>query len=242
MVLNKVAKAVFGFPECRGVQGITRPEGTPIAHTSLPFMISMQTAGQEQFMHYLRARAVDMLKQADDMAKMIKINQRMYELMSQMVVINHRITTRTHEMYDITKDLQDWIALFDDFFRPIRSYLYWEPHCFSIPVCWALRSILTQWTAPTELTDKIKVMLTYVDRLDELLPQMVAVLPQQIAIMQKMRNMMLTQHSTMVGIVGRDDGETNTATLMAQAYDDAKNDDSFTYLRKSSTMQTSSAR
>ena len=85
-------------------------------------------------------------------------------------------------------------------------------------------------------------MLTYVDRLDELLPQMVAVLPQQIAIMQKMRNMMLTQHSTMVGIVGRDDGETNTATLMAQAYDDAKNDDSFTYLRKSSTMQTSSAR
>ena len=227
MVLNKVAKAVFRVPGVSRVQGITRPEGTPIAHTSLPFMISMQTAGQEQFMHYLRARAVDMLKQADDMAKMIKINQRMYELMSQMVVINHRITTRTHEMYEITKDLRDWIALFDDFFRPIRSYLYWEPHCFSIPVCWALRSIFDAVDGTNELTDKIKVMLTYVDRLDELLPQMVAVLPQQIAIMQKMRNMMLTQHSTMVGIVGRDDGETNTATLMAQAYDDAKNDDSF---------------
>ena len=27
------------------------------------------------------------------------------------------------------------IANFDDFFRPIRNYFYWEPHCFDIPVC-----------------------------------------------------------------------------------------------------------
>ncbi len=32
-------------------------------------------------------------------------------------------------------ELRDNIADFDDFFRPIRNYFYWEPHCFNIPVC-----------------------------------------------------------------------------------------------------------
>ncbi len=32
-------------------------------------------------------------------------------------------------------DLRDHIADFDDFFRPLRNYFYWEPHCYDIPVC-----------------------------------------------------------------------------------------------------------
>ncbi len=32
------------------VQAITRPQGTPIEHTSIPFQISMQSAGQLQNM------------------------------------------------------------------------------------------------------------------------------------------------------------------------------------------------
>ena len=38
-------------------------------------------------------------------------------------------------------ELRDNIANFDDFFRPLRNYFYWEPHCFDIPVCWAIRSM-----------------------------------------------------------------------------------------------------
>ena len=37
LVLNKLAKAVFAVPGISSVQAITRPEGTPIAHTSIPF-------------------------------------------------------------------------------------------------------------------------------------------------------------------------------------------------------------
>lgn len=227
IVLNKIAKAIFKVPGVSRVQGITRPEGTPIAHTSLPFMISLQTAGQEQFTHFLRARSADMLKQADDMTTMIKVNTRMYELMTQMTAINHRMTLKVHDMYDITYDLRNWLALFDDFFRPIRNYLYWEPHCFNIPVCWALRSIFDALDGTDELTDKTGLLLKDIDRLDELLPQMNAIIPQQIAFLEKMRMMILKQHSTMVGILGKQDGDTNTATLMAQAFDAAKNDDSF---------------
>ncbi|MFN8042516.1 MAG: RND family transporter [Mycobacterium sp.] len=227
IVLNKVAKAIFKVPGVSRVQGITRPEGTPIAHTSLPFMISLQTAGQDQFIHYMRARSNDLLKQADDMAKTIATTQRMYELMMQMAAINHRITAKTHEVYDITRELRDWFSLFDDFFRPIRAYLYWEPHCFNIPVCWALRAVFDAIDGIDQLTEKVGEMLVYLDKLDVLLPQMAATLPRQIALTQNMRMMLLRNHSTMVGILGREDGGTNTATLMAQAFDASKNDDSF---------------
>ena len=46
LVLNKLAKAVFAVPGISDVQAITRPEGTPIEHTSIPFMLSMQNASQ----------------------------------------------------------------------------------------------------------------------------------------------------------------------------------------------------
>ena len=227
IVLNKIAKAVFKVPGVSRVQGITRPEGTPIAHTSIPFMISLQTAGQDQFIHYMRLRADDMLKQADDMAKMISISQRMYELMAEMAALNHDMTMKTHEMYDITSELRDWFAVFDDFLRPVRNYLYWEPHCYNIPVCYALRAIFDALDGIDLVNDKVAVLLKYMDELDTLLPQMVAILPKQIVFQKKMRMMILKQHSTMVGILGKEDGATNTATLMAQAFDASKNDDTF---------------
>ena len=42
----------------------------------------------------------------------------------------------------MASDLRDKIANFDDQFRPLRNYFYWEPHCFDIPVCAAIRSVL----------------------------------------------------------------------------------------------------
>jgi putative drug exporter of the RND superfamily len=44
-------------------------------------------------------------------------------------------------MVDVTDELRDHIADFDDFYRPIRSYFYWEKHCFDIPICYSFRSL-----------------------------------------------------------------------------------------------------
>ena len=74
LVLNKLAKAVFRVPGISRVQGITRPEGTPIEHTSIPFLLSLQSAGQVQTMQFQQERINDMLKQADDMATMINFD------------------------------------------------------------------------------------------------------------------------------------------------------------------------
>ena len=42
LVLNKLAKGVLAVPGISTVQAVTRPEGTPIEHTSIPYMLSMQ--------------------------------------------------------------------------------------------------------------------------------------------------------------------------------------------------------
>ena len=76
LVLNKLAKAVFRVRGISRVQGITRPEGTPIDHTSIPFLLSLQSASQIQTMEFQKDRMNDMLKQADDMATMIRVMQR----------------------------------------------------------------------------------------------------------------------------------------------------------------------
>ena len=89
LVLDKLAKAVLAVPGISKVQSVTRPEGTPIAHTTIPYLLSMQQAGQQQFMHFQKARMDDLLKQADLLTEALNIMQRMYGLMQQMVATTH---------------------------------------------------------------------------------------------------------------------------------------------------------
>ncbi|MCV7235111.1 MMPL/RND family transporter [Mycobacterium branderi] len=227
LVLNKLAKGVFRVPGISRVQGITRPEGTPIGHTSIPFLLSMQNATQLEIMQYVKARTGDMLKQADDMAKMIAIMQHLYGLMQQMNSITHSTITRTKEMKLITDELRDHVADFEDFWRPIRSYFYWEKHCYDIPICWSLRSIFDGIDGVDELTDKMGDLIKDLDQIDVLMPQLLQNFPTMIATMQSMRTMMLTMHSTMSGVFNEMDEMSDNAMALGQAYDAAKNDDSF---------------
>jgi RND superfamily putative drug exporter len=227
LVLNKLAKAVFAVPGISSVQAPTRPTGTPMEHTSIPFMLSMQSAAQVQNLPFMKNQMNDLLKQADQMADMINLMQRMYKLMQQLADTTHRMVGKTHEMSVILDELRDHIADFDDWFRPIRNYFYWEPHCFDIPICWSLRSIFESIDGVDEISDKFHDLLTDLDQLDALMPQLIAQFPQMIATMQSMRTMLLTMHSTMSGIFGQMDATTENSTAMGKAFDTAKNDDSF---------------
>jgi putative drug exporter of the RND superfamily len=227
LVLNKVAKAIFKVRGISRVQGITRPEGTPIDRTSIPFLLSLQAAGQAQTQEFFNYRIGDMLKQADDMTTMINVMQHMYELMQQMVDTTHRMVVTTHDLQATTEVLRDHIADFDDFWRPIRNYFYWEPHCFDIPICWSLRSIFDSIDGTDQVANKMQDLVKDMDQLDVIMPQLIAQFPGMIAVMQSMRTMMLTMHSTMSGMFAQMDESSQDATAMGQAFDAAKNDDSF---------------
>jgi RND superfamily putative drug exporter len=227
LVLNKIAKAVFRVKGISRVQAITRPEGTPIEHTSIPFLISMQNAGQMEMMKYQKDRTKDMLKQADEMSNTISIMQRMYGLMQQLANTTHRMLGETQELVATEDELRDHIADFDDFWRPIRNYFYWEKHCYDIPICWSLRSVFDVLDGVDVLSDKLHVLIKDYEQVDALMPQMISYFPPMIASMQSMQKMMLTMHSTMSGIYGEMDEMGQDATAMGRTFDAARNDDSF---------------
>ena len=226
--LNKLAKGIFRVPGIARVQGITRPEGNPIGHTSIPFLISMQNASQLQTMQYMKARVNDMLKQADLVAAQIAAMKRMYALQQQLTAVVHHSIGETKELAAIVDELRDGhLANFDDFWRPIRSYFYWEKHCYAIPICWSLRSIFELFDGVDEESEKMHDVVKDLDKMDVLLPQLLQQFPPMIATMEHMRTMMLTMHSTMSGTFSEIDETSQDATAMGQAFDAAKNDDSF---------------
>ena len=227
LVLNKLAKGVFRVRGISRVQGITRPEGTPIEHTSIPFLLSMQNAGQLQTVDFQKARMNDMLKQADAMAKMMNQMQRIYGLIQQLTNTTHRMIGDTRDLAAITEELRDHIADFEDFWRPIRSYFYWEKHCYDIPICWSLRSIFDSIDGVDEISDKLHDLVKDFAQLDAIMPQMLQSFPPMMATMQSMQTMMLTMHSTMSGIFAEMDDTSQDATALGKAFDAARNDDSF---------------
>jgi RND superfamily putative drug exporter len=227
IVLNKLAKAIFRIPGISRVQGITRPEGTPIGHTSIPFLLSMQNATQLQDMKYMKERMNDLLRQADDMARMIGIMQHMYGVTQQLTATTHHTIITTKEITDTTNEIRDHLADFEDFWRPIRSYFYWEKHCYDIPICWSLRAIFDGIDGVDAISDKMLDLVKDLDQLDALLPQMLQYFPPMIASLQSIRTMTLTMHSTMSGIFSAMEDASDNAMAMGQAFDAAKNDDSF---------------
>ena len=178
-------------------------------------------------MKFQEARTDDLLKQADGLTTIITVLQRQYEVSQQLVDINHHLNGTTHELEAITAELRDHIADFDDFFRPIRNYFYWEPHCYDIPICFALRSIFDAIDGTDQINDKFQDLVKDTDELDAITPQLVAQIPQYIASIQRIRTMLLTMHSMFSGTFAQMDESSKNATAMGQAFDAAKNDDSF---------------
>jgi len=227
LVIDRVAKGVFHIPGIGRVQTITRPLGTPIEHTSIPFLISMQGTTQTMNQDYMQARMNDMLTLADQMQTVISTMQKMMGLIQQMSATTHDMVVKIHGMTADVNDLRDHIADFDDFFRPLRNYFYWEPHCYDIPICWAIRSVFDTLDGIDTLSDDIENLLPDLDHLDVLIPQMLTLLPPMISTMQYMRTNMLTMRSTFKGLQDQMKEMQNNATAMGQAFDASKNDDSF---------------
>ncbi|MDV3126385.1 MMPL family transporter [Mycobacterium sp. 21AC1] len=227
LVVDRIAKRVFQVPGISRVQAITRPQGTTIEHTSIPFQISMQGTTQTMNMKYMQDRMKDMLSMADEMQKSIDTMESMLQLTREMADTTHSMVGKMHTMVVDVAELRDHIADFDDFFRPIRNYLYWEPHCFDIPMCWSIRSIFDTLDGIDTMTDDIQKLMPDMDRLDELMPRMVTIMPPMIETMKKMKTMMLTMQATMGGLQDQMEAMMENQTAMGQAFDASKNDDSF---------------
>ncbi|MCP9276510.1 MMPL/RND family transporter [Mycolicibacterium arenosum] len=227
LVIDKIAKAVFRVPGIARVQTITRPEGKPIEHTSIPFQISMQGTTQKMNQKYMQDRMADMLVQADEIQKTIATMEKMSSLTAEMAAVTRNMVVKFEDTANNTAELRDAIANFDDFFRPIRNYFYLEPKCYNIPVCWALRSVFDTLDGVNTLTDDIQDLLPQMKKLDALMPQLTALMPEMIKTMQTMRTMMLTMYATQKGMQDQMAKGQENSEAMGEAFDASMNDDSF---------------
>jgi putative drug exporter of the RND superfamily len=227
LVVDRIAKSIFHIQGIARVQTITRPLGTPIEHTSIPFQVSMQGTTQQMNQTYMQASMKDMLGMADQMQTMIDSMEKMISIVGDMSGTMHDMVERMHGMAADVGEMRDHIADFDDFFRPLRNYLYWEPHCFDIPICWSIRSVFDTLDGIDTMSDDIQNLMPDMDHMGALIPQMLTLLPPMVATMKSMKTTMLTMYSTMGGLQDQMAATQKNQTAMGQAFDASKNDDSF---------------
>ena len=209
------------------VQDITRPLGIPIEHSSIPFLNSMQSQTTMQNMAFLKDRMADMLKLADEQQVTINYLQRLYDITQQLSNATHDTALDIEEATAINGELRDHIADFDDFWRPIRNYLYWEKHCFDIPVCWSLRSIFDGLDGIDQLDEKLRDLTDDIKRTDSLTHETAELLPPMLASMNRTRGLTLTMHSTFQAMINQMEAMSDTGIAMGHSFDAARNDDFF---------------
>lgn len=149
LVLDRVAKNVLRTEGIAMVQSITRPLGIPIQHSSIPFQTAIQGQTQNLNLPFQRDQLANQLKMVDAMNVSISILEEQYQLSLQQTKLTQDSAAKSQEILDVTKKLRDSIANFDDQFRPLRNYFYWEPHCFDIPMCAAAGRSSIRSTAST---------------------------------------------------------------------------------------------
>ncbi|CAN5259073.1 MMPL family transporter [soil metagenome] len=227
LVINKIAKAIFAVPGIGSVQAITRPDGKPLAFSTIPAQMSMGNMNQKMNLRYNENMIDNMLVQADEMQKSIDTTDRMQEIMTQMSAVTHEMVTSTQNMAVDIAQLRNNIADFDDFIRPLRNYLYWEPHCFDIPMCWSFRSVFDTLDGIDTTTDDIQLLVPQLQKLDALMPQLLTLMPQMNQTMKNSKESMLKMYATQKGQLDRGAAMSENSEAMGKAFNDAKNDDSF---------------
>ncbi|OBF12427.1 hypothetical protein A5730_04055 [Mycobacterium sp. ACS4054] len=232
LVLDKIAKTIFHSPGIAQVKSITRPLGTSLKHTSIPFIISMQSVGNAENMGFMKDRLDDMVVQQQAMDVSIATMKHMYELMGQIVDNTVDMDHLTHDMSATTDTIRDHLADLSDFLRPIGSYFYWERHCFDIPVCWAIRSVFDTFDNVDQLSQKLEFLAKDLDVLTKLLPEMRAQMLPMISTMTIMRDMLVVWHGTLVSLYKEQEMNSKDPGAMGRVFDAANVDDSF-YLPQS---------
>jgi putative drug exporter of the RND superfamily len=227
LVIERIARAIAHTQGVGRVQAITRPRGVPIEHTSIPFLISAQGTTQQMNQDYMDKVMANMLTQANDMQTSIDTLEKMQSITVQMAATTHSMVTKMTTTTVDLQELRDHIADFDDFWRPLRNYFYWEPHCFDIPICWSIRSIFDTLDGVDTMTDDIQNLMPDLQRLDTLMPQLVAVMPSQIDTMKSMQQITLTMYQSQKSQQDQMKAMQENQNAMGQAFDSSKNDDSF---------------
>jgi RND superfamily putative drug exporter len=227
LVLDRVAKNEMRTLGIAMVQDITRPLGIPIQHSSIPFQNSIQSQTTMQNMSFLKERIADILRMSDDLQVQIDTTQRQYEVSRDLSNAADDSANTTAVTSQITDSLRDHIADFDDTFRPVRTYFYWEKHCFDIPLCFGLRSLFDTLDGFDQLAEQFHFLTADIKHTAQATHDLNALFPTLITTLKTTRGITLTLYQTFKAMIDQMEAMSNTAIVMGQSFDQSKNDDFF---------------
>ncbi len=171
--LDRVAKALIRLPGVAMVQNMTRPMGRPLEHATLPFLFTTQGSGNGQQLPFNREQNANTDQQAEIQAHSVTVLRKEIVFFQQLSDQLHNTVLTVEDLQRVTDDLNMEISNLDDFFRPIKSYFYWEKHCYDIPICWTFRSVFDAIDNIDKLAADINDAKLSLEAIDKIVPQII---------------------------------------------------------------------
>ncbi|WP_078277798.1 RND family transporter [Mycobacteroides franklinii] len=227
IALDKVAREVFHTPGVAMIQSVTRPLGTPLEHSSFTYTMGTMGTKINEMLPFLTDLTDRFTQMADITDRMAALMRQQQELTGQQAGSAHISLKGAQELKDATVSMRDTLGNFDDQFRPLRNYFYWEPHCADIPMCWAMRSLFDMTDQVDAMTDAADDSLKAAVIQDAVTPQLVEVIGKSAAELDKMRKVVLTEQSTMRPMLTQMNELGRQMMDLGYAFDSSKNDEFF---------------
>jgi putative drug exporter of the RND superfamily len=171
--LDRVAKNLIRLPGVAMVQSITRPMGRALERAKIPYLFTTQGSGNGQQLPFNVQQNTNTAEQAQIQTHSVAVLRKEIDFFQNMSDELHKTVLTVQDLTRVTEEMNSEISNLDDFFRPIKSYFYWEKHCFDVPLCWALRSVFDTLDNIDKLAADVKDAQNSLEVIDRILPQII---------------------------------------------------------------------
>jgi RND superfamily putative drug exporter len=226
LVIDKIAKALKNVHGIAQVQTITRPDGDPIKHSTIAYSVGQSGSAQIMNNDYTQTNLDNLLRQSNDLQASIDSMTEMMSIQTDLAAVAQRMADKMKNTSQDIGDVRDHLADFDDFFRPMRNYFYWDR---TAPTSRSAGrwSIFESMDGISTMSDDFEDLVPDMQRMAQLMPKLVAVMPAQIQTMKNQKQTLLNQYQVQKAQQDHAMAMQDNSTAMGEAFDTAKNDDSF---------------
>src|SRR6185312_5880588 len=117
--LDCIAKAIIRTPGVALVQSVTRPNGRPLEHASLPYALGSTGTKIGENIDFLRDRVADIDTLAAKTQSVVESTRRLEDITNQLAVGTHMSRESAERLKGFSEEIRDHLADFDDFMRPM---------------------------------------------------------------------------------------------------------------------------
>ncbi|ADG98964.1 MMPL domain protein [Segniliparus rotundus DSM 44985] len=230
LVLERIAKSIYHLPGIARTQGITRPGGTtPLAHTSLPYGLSIQDPVQVEGLDFQKERLADSKRMLDMLDVQIDNMELQYKIQQQMAEVS-RITLEEDMPASLksAKDAEEKVSVTEDYIRIARNLFHWiGSDCYDWSWCWAVRNSMDSMDSISSSVDQLETSIERLKKTYALTLEMLKITPKMIAQAKDQRKLQQAQYSTQLDQLRQKVLSLQNPGAMGKAFDTAHIDDSF---------------